>query len=76
VIAVCTRSQPPFPWREAVALVGFALLVAHCAGCAPSAESAYGAALLRCVDKATTLADSRACRRDVDAKWGVDGGQR
>jgi hypothetical protein len=56
-------------------LVLFALLfvVGHCSGCgwlpgddASEAELAYRAALLRCVDKATTLAESKACRKQVD----------
>jgi hypothetical protein len=38
---------------------------------ATAAESAYTADLLRCVDKAATLAESRACREVVDAKWGI-----
>jgi hypothetical protein len=46
------------------------------AGCSPAAtqESTYTAALLRCVDKAQTLAESKACRSLVDAQFGVDGG--
>lgn len=36
-----------------------------------AAEGAYGAALLRCVDKATTLAESKTCRAKVNAEWGV-----
>lgn len=40
-------------------------------------ELAYRAELLRCVDKAETLAESKLCRRSADAKWGVrpDGGK-
>lgn len=40
-------------------------------------ELEYRAELLRCVDKATTLAESKGCRRSADAKWGVhqDGGK-
>lgn len=41
-----------------------------------SAEATYGAALLKCVDDAKTLAESKACRARVDAAWGVDGGAR
>lgn len=37
-------------------------------------EATYTAELVRCVDKATTLAESKACRAQVDAKFGVDGG--
>jgi len=41
--------------------------------CAPAAnsEAAYTAALLRCVDKSSTLAESKACRQLVDAQYGV-----
>jgi hypothetical protein len=59
-----------------------------CTDCKPSpttsaqaaAEGAYGAALLKCVDDAKTLAESKACRARVDAEWGVvqyakDGGK-
>jgi hypothetical protein len=35
------------------------------------AEAAYTAEQLRCVDVATTLAESKACRKQVDEKWGV-----
>lgn len=45
-----------------------------------AAEGAYGASLLKCVDDAKTLAESKACRARVDAEWGVvqtgkDGGR-
>lgn len=61
--------------------------VGHAAGCKPpqtieqaAAEGAYGAALLRCVDEATTLQESKACRERVDREWGItqigkDGGR-
>lgn len=63
----------------AVCLFLFALgcLVGHGLGCKPSqtastaAEAAYGAALLKCVDDAKTLAESKACRARVDAEWNV-----
>lgn len=35
------------------------------------AEATYGAALLRCVDDARTLAESKACRAKVNESWGV-----
>jgi hypothetical protein len=63
----------------ALALVAIAALFSfgHC-GCrgpeqagATAAESAYTGALLRCVDDARTLAESRACRQRVDAEWGI-----
>lgn len=39
------------------------------------AEAVYTAALLDCVDKSNTLAESRLCRATVDARWGIsDGG--
>lgn len=49
-------------------------------GCAATAEAAYTGALLRCVDKAETLAESRECRRHVDGDYGItvtsqDGGR-
>jgi len=59
--------------------VTLALLVGSLCGCASgadkvAAESAYTAALLRCVDAAKTVEESHACRKQVDAKFGVDGG--
>lgn len=60
-----------------LAFVGAILLLCRCAAPAKTAaESAYGASLLRCVDEAKTLAESKACRAAVDARWGVDGGAR
>lgn len=70
-----------------LALFALAWIVAPCTGCSrpptaaqAAAEGAYGAALLKCVDDAKTLAESKACRARVDAEWGVvqagkDGGQ-
>lgn len=44
-------------------------------GCAAAAESSYTAQQLQCVDRATTLAESKACRAEVDRAWHVvDGG--
>lgn len=45
-----------------------------------AAEGAYGASLLKCVDDAKTLAESKSCRARVDAEWNVvqagkDGGR-
>lgn len=34
------------------------------------AEASYAAALLRCVEDAKTLAESKACREKVDRAWG------
>lgn len=64
-----------------LSFVGAVLFVARvAAGCSgpakTAAETAYGASLLRCVDEARTLAESKACRAAVDARWGVDGGAR
>lgn len=76
------RSTIPF----ALALFGLATVIANCKTPSPTqaqiaAEGAYGAELLRCVDAAKTLAESKACRAVVDAKWGVvqtarDGGDQ
>ncbi len=49
------------------------------AGCSPhgpdpkaaAAEGAYTADLTRCVDKSATLAESKACRAEVNKKWGI-----
>jgi hypothetical protein len=53
----------------------WALVVVVALGCTPrtpaQAEAAYTAELLRCVDQARTLAESRACRAEVNRRWGV-----
>jgi hypothetical protein len=52
-----------------------AAVAALLCGCAASLEGSYTAALLRCVDKSETLAESKACRASVDAQYNVkDGG--
>jgi hypothetical protein len=56
------------------------LLLLGLLACSPAAavtaEAVYTAELLRCVDKADTLVESKACRHTVDAKFGVkDGGK-
>jgi hypothetical protein len=65
---------------QAIEYVGFVLGVSLCvarlAACTPqqasvAAEGSYGAELLRCVDRSTTLAESKACRATVDQRWGV-----
>ena len=64
-----------------VAALGF-LAVRLLAGCAPHAEgptlpayctneAAYTAKLLRCVDDASTLAESQMCRQRVDYTCGI-----
>lgn len=66
-----------------LAMVG--LYLASLLGCTPSAgaeaaSSRYGAELQACVRTATTREESRACRREVDCRWGqgpcTDGGSR
>jgi hypothetical protein len=56
-------------------LLGACMLMARCvsscAAAAPTAEAAFTAEHLRCVDRARTLAESRACRADVNRRWGV-----
>jgi hypothetical protein len=49
-------------------------LLAALVACGPSADAVYAAQQLSCVDKATTLAESKECRAKVDADWKVDGG--
>lgn len=61
----------------AVGLFAIGCCTTHCSGCKPAqlgataAESAYTGELLRCVDNASTLAESRACRDDVNKRWGI-----
>lgn len=62
----------------ALAFVALLFVLRLCSGCkspeqagATAAESAYGAQLLRCVDQATTLEESRACRKRVNLEWGI-----
>lgn len=65
-------------WQLGVATAALVLLFIACsslAGCS-SAETRYTTALLLCVEKAQTLAESKACRAGVDARFGVDGGAR
>lgn len=71
--------------RDAACLAAAVVLVCtslyafgQCTGCAAgAAEASYTAALLRCVDKSETLAESKACRSGVDAQFGLKdaGGQ-
>lgn len=50
-------------------------LVPSCLKPSPaSSEAAYTAEQLRCVDQAPSREASRACRAEVDRRWGVDGG--
>lgn len=53
-----------------------AVLLVACSPAATGAEAAYTTALVRCVDKSETLAESKACRARVDEAYGVkDGGK-
>lgn len=36
-----------------------------------AAEGAYTAELVACVEEAKTLAESKACRAEVNKRWGV-----
>lgn len=48
--------------------------VASCATRTPAdvaAESEYTVELLRCVDRAHTLAESKACRQEVNRRWQI-----
>lgn len=60
-----------------IGIFGWGCLVGACSREVPptaaqaAAEGAYGAALLRCVDDAKTLAESKACRARVNAQWQI-----
>ena len=59
-----------------VAIILFLLfvfcIINHVWGCGgETAEARYGAELLRCVDKAETITESRACRAGVNERWGI-----
>lgn len=61
-----------------LALFAWGCVLGHCVGChdgatSPTmrAETEYTADLLRCVDKAKTLQESRDCRQLVDERWGI-----
>jgi hypothetical protein len=56
--------------------VKYALLFLVACSTSTGAEATYTTALLRCVDKSESLAQSKACRATVDAQFGVkDGGK-
>lgn len=71
--------------RKAIApalfLCALGYIVFRCLGCAARqpgdlpaycySEELYTAALLRCVDKASTLAESQMCRQQVDYACGI-----
>ncbi len=59
----------------ALMFAGIAIINCHPADALPvTAEAAYLTEQLRCVDKATTLTESRACRAKVQAAWTTDAG--
>ena len=64
-----------FPSLVAFFSASLVFLAVSASACTPrtpaQAEAAYTAEQLRCVDVSTTLAESKACRRAVDEKWGV-----
>lgn len=64
-----------FALKQMVMALAAGITVAGgCQACITSrhaAEAAYTAALLRCVDEASTLQQSRECRRHVDEDYGV-----
>ncbi len=61
---------------RALLVIFISILLQSCTP-AQTAESDYTARLLRCVDKAETLSESKACRASVDKDLGVnkDGGK-
>lgn len=67
--------------RAIVILVSVAIgAVCACAKSQPAkvaAEAAYTEQLLDCVDKSETYVESKACRAQVNARWGLlqDGGK-
>lgn len=55
----------------AIFLGGPILALAGCSAAHTTADAAYTAAQLDCVQKSQTLAESKACRAKVDQKWGI-----
>jgi hypothetical protein len=51
-------------------LGAFCLVLSYSCGCSGAAATAYTSDHLTCVDKATTKAESRACREEVRRDWG------
>ena len=47
------------------------VFLVSCSAAHTTADAAYTAAKLDCVQKSQTLPESKACRAKVDAKWGV-----
>jgi hypothetical protein len=59
-----------------IVLVALLFILGHWCGCAlfrepTMGEAAYTGELLRCVDEASTLAESRECRARVNARWRI-----
>lgn len=77
---IAWRSRSADAFVVLLFIAGVLCMTRAVAGChgpaAAGAEAAYGASLLRCVDEAKSLAESKACRARVDAEWGVDGGAK
>ena len=63
-------------WTLAVVCFSIAFTKA-CASCKPAATAAeidYTIQLVKCASDAGSKADDIACRKRVNAQWGVDGG--
>lgn len=67
-------------WTTAFAISGIIVgALVHCTACTPAPkvpayctdEALFTAALIRCVDKSSTLQESRKCRADVHARCGI-----
>ena len=72
---------PPSPGMPLLntPIIGLLMLLAACSSTPPpdksvSAEAAYTAEQLACVDKAASLEDARVCRAAVRSRWALDGG--
>lgn len=79
-LASVSESPPRMPRRDrnrslAVVLATFAatLVGIACAGSNPAA-AVYGAEGVACVERYDSAAEARACMREVDRKYGQDGG--
>jgi hypothetical protein len=65
-------------WAAIAWIAGVIVAAVTCAGCRPSdsfeehakTAAVYEAELMACVAKASTLAESRACRCEVNKTWG------
>lgn len=73
------NTMPSAPLKRGALISGVVMLAACAAAATPqqkndAADATYAADMARCVDEATTLAESKACRANVRATWHVDGG--